>query len=83
MRIKAKLLLPRKELDEAGNEIDPRQELVNRLLEYKRFKDILNDLKKLEVERIKRQHRGNTLVELQLIANQDLADAELENLNLF
>ena len=28
MRIKAKLLLPRKELDEQGNEIDPRQELV-------------------------------------------------------
>ncbi len=26
MRIKAKMLLPRKELDEAGNEIDPRQE---------------------------------------------------------
>ncbi|MEY4150045.1 MAG: hypothetical protein RL555_649, partial [Bacteroidota bacterium] len=28
MRIKAKMLLPRKELDENGNEIDPREELV-------------------------------------------------------
>ena len=29
-RIKAKLLLPRKQLDESGNEIDPREELVQR-----------------------------------------------------
>ena len=33
MRIKAKMLLPRKELDAAGNEIDPRQELVDKILE--------------------------------------------------
>ena len=32
MRIKAKMLLPRKELDEQGNEIDPRQELVDKIL---------------------------------------------------
>src|SRR6201999_1673919 len=36
MRIKAKMLLPRKELDEQGNEIDPRQELVDKVLEYKK-----------------------------------------------
>ena len=33
MRIKAKMLLPRKEIDAAGNEIDPRQELVDKILE--------------------------------------------------
>jgi segregation and condensation protein A len=33
MRIKAKMLLPRKELDAEGNEIDPRQELIDKLLE--------------------------------------------------
>ena len=32
MRIKAKMLLPRKELDDQGNEIDPRQELVDKVL---------------------------------------------------
>jgi segregation and condensation protein A len=37
MRIKAKMLLPRKELDSQGNEIDPRQELINKILEYKSF----------------------------------------------
>ena len=39
MRIKARMLLPRKELDAQGNEIDPRQELVDKILEYKRFKE--------------------------------------------
>src|SRR5215213_5824070 len=39
MRIKAKMLLPRKEIDEQGNEIDPRQELIDKLLEYKRLKE--------------------------------------------
>src|SRR5258708_19387044 len=33
MRIKAKMLLPRKELDEQGNEIDPRQHLIHTLLD--------------------------------------------------
>src|SRR5579871_2352840 len=39
MRIKAKMLLPRRELDAQGNEIDPRMELVDKILEYKRFKE--------------------------------------------
>src|SRR5215470_9457596 len=39
MRIKARMLLPRKELDDQGNEIDPRLELVNKVLEYKRYKE--------------------------------------------
>ena len=39
MRIKAKMLLPRKELDAQGNEIDPRQELIDKILEYRKFKE--------------------------------------------
>ena len=35
IRIKARLLLPRKELDENNQEIDPRKELIQKLLEYK------------------------------------------------
>jgi len=83
MRIKAKMLLPRKDLDEAGNEIDPRQELVQKLLEYKSYKEIFADLQRMEQNRMQQQHRGNILVELQVIANQAIADAELENLTLF
>lgn len=83
MRIKAKMLLPRKDLDEEGNEIDPRQELVQKLLEYKSYKEIFSDLQRMEDDRQKKYLRGNILVELQLIANQAMADAELENLSLF
>ena len=38
MRIKSKMLLPRLMMDEDGNEVDPRDELVKHLLEYKKFK---------------------------------------------
>ncbi|MGH1336358.1 MAG: segregation and condensation protein A [Aureispira sp.] len=83
MRIKAKMLLPRKELDEEGNAIDPRAELVQRLIEYRRYKSILEELREMEQARAARQQRGNVLTELQQAATQALADAELENLTLF
>ena len=40
MRIKANTLLPRRELDEEGNEIYPREELIQRLIEYKQYKEV-------------------------------------------
>jgi segregation and condensation protein A len=82
-RIKAKMLLPRKPVDEEGNEIDPREELVQRLLEYKRYKSVLDDMRRLEDQRWLMNKRGNVSHELRLIANQALADAELESLTLF
>ena len=83
MRIKAKMLLPRKEVDEDGNEIDPREELVQRLLEYKRYKEVIEDMRSLEERRAHAVGRGNVSEELQKIANEALADAELESLTLF
>ncbi|MCI8863129.1 MAG: segregation/condensation protein A [Lachnospiraceae bacterium] len=44
LEIKAKLLLPA-EVDEEGEEIDPRAELVERLLEYKMYKYMALELK--------------------------------------
>jgi hypothetical protein len=52
MRIKAKMLLPRKELDEQGNEIDPRQELIDKLLEYKRYKEAAARMAEMEAVRM-------------------------------
>ncbi len=82
-RIKAKLLLPRKAVDEEGNEIDPREELVQRLLEYKKYKSILEDMRQLEEHRAQQSLRGYTSKELQKIATKALVDAELESLTLF
>ena len=42
--IKSRMLLP-KEVDEEGNEEDPRAELVEKLLEYKLFKAMAQELK--------------------------------------
>lgn len=83
MRIKSKMLLPRKELDMEGNEIDPREALVERLLEYRRYKSVLDDLRLLEKERSLKKVRGNTTKEIKKIAEKALVDAELESLSLY
>lgn len=48
IRIKAKMLIPRKELDENNVEIDPRSELIQKLLEYKAVKDVISELSNME-----------------------------------
>lgn len=86
MRIKAKMLLPRLEKDELGNEIDPRQDLVNKLLEYKQYKDATEEFKKKELEREQMFERGNVQKELSkiaLFADGSTYNAELNNLTLF
>lgn len=83
MRIKAKMLLPRKELDEFGNEIDPRKELVDRLVEYKRYKDVLGELSQLEEGRMLKLQRGNIETEQQLLAKKFSNEMELSSVNLF
>lgn len=50
MHIKSKMLLPPEENDEESvEEIDPREELVSKLLEYKKFKEAAGDLKDLQL----------------------------------
>ena len=83
MRIKAKLLLPRKQVDEEGNEIDPRRELVDRLMEYKRYKSVLEELRRLEEVRAFMNPRGYAATELRKLAEHALADAEMESVTLY
>jgi segregation and condensation protein A len=58
IRIKAKMLLPRPQTDEEEEIIDPRMELVSRLLEYKKFKELAFKLSDLEEQRSKIFPRG-------------------------
>jgi segregation and condensation protein A len=51
MRIKARMLLPAAPVDEEFDEEDPRAELVRRLLEYKRFKEMAEHLQTREQDR--------------------------------
>ena len=51
MRIKAKLLLPRLELNGDGEIMDPRTELIHQLIEYNRYKEAADLLKNLSMNR--------------------------------
>jgi segregation and condensation protein A len=57
MQIKVRMLLPR-EVDNQGEEIDPRMDLVNALLEYKRYKEMAEELQIMESEQRKIFFRG-------------------------
>ncbi|HEU4575463.1 MAG TPA: segregation/condensation protein A [Chitinophagaceae bacterium] len=83
MRIKAKMLLPRKELDAQGNEIDPREELVNKILEYKRFKEASAQMAEMEAMRMLMVKRGNIQKELSLIGEEAGEGTEIQNITLF
>ncbi len=83
MRIKAKMLLPRKEIDEQGNEIDPRQELIDQLLEYKRVKVAVELMKELEGNRSLRYSRGNQKNEVTELVKLLSDEGELETITLF
>jgi segregation and condensation protein A len=83
MRIKAKMLLPRKELDAQGNEIDPRQELVDKILEYKRFKEASAELAEMEALRFLMVKRGNLQKELSQIGEEAAEGSEIQTVTLF
>ena len=83
MRIKAKMLLPRPVLDELGNEIDPREELVQHLLEYKRYKSVISELITLESDRMDREKRGNLVQEIKSLSESSNVEAEMQHLDLF
>jgi segregation and condensation protein A len=83
MRIKAKLLLPRKELDAQGNEIDPRQELIDKILEYNRFKEAAVKMAEMEALRMLMVKRGNLQKELVQIGEDASEGTEIQTITLF
>jgi len=83
MRIKAKMLLPRKELDADGNEIDPRQELINKILEYKKFKEASAKMAEMEALRMLMLKRGNLQKELMQIGEEAGEGTEIQAVTLF
>ncbi|MDO3626824.1 ScpA family protein [Mucilaginibacter sp. BT774] len=82
MRIKAKMLLPRYAAEEDG-ELDPKAELVRKLIEYKRFKLICEELRPMEEERLKQEKRGNITFDLQQVEKTAVPGEELSELTLY
>ncbi len=84
MRIKSKMLLPRRDINpETGQEIDPRDELVSRLMEYKKFKEANEAMRLMEEERQSIAKRGNVLSENREIAALFETEFEMQNLTMF
>jgi segregation and condensation protein A len=83
MRIKSKMLLPRPQLDEAGNEIDPREELVKHLLEYKKYKSVVDVFHKMEDTELMKEKRGNLMKELKALAESTNVEAELQDVTVY
>jgi segregation and condensation protein A len=83
MRIKARMLLPRKETDAQGNEIDPRQELIDKILEYKRYKEAAASMAQMEAERMLLIRRGNIQTEMSAIGEEAGEGTEIQAITLY
>ena len=83
MRIKAKMLLPRYEADEAGDEADTKENLIRKLIEYKKFKELCEELRPYEDERFKQEKRGNIKHDLEQIEKVVLPGEELSEISLY
>ena len=59
-------------LDDEGNEIDPRDELVEHLIEYKKYKSVINDFSDLEIDRQSKSIRGNLFSEINIFQSHIL-----------
>ena len=74
MRVKARMMIPRPELDEDGDIIDPREELMQQLIDYRRFREASGILKNMAIDNsysIRRQFE------------QELSNAEDDELEVY
>jgi segregation and condensation protein A len=83
MRIKAKMLLPRYENPDGENEIDHKEELIRKLIEYKKFKEICEELHPFEDDRFKQEKRGNIAYDLEQTEKITQPGDELTELSLY
>jgi len=80
MQVKVKMLLP-KEVDEKGDEIDPRTDLVKALLEYKKYKEMAEELSFFEANQRKIMYRGDYSSDYKI--NYTEYDTLLKNISMF
>jgi segregation and condensation protein A len=83
MRIKAKMLLPRYEADAEGNEEDTKENLIRKLIEYKKFKEVCEELHPLEDGRFMQEKRGNIKFDIEQTEAIAQPGEELSELNLY
>ncbi|MDB5018820.1 MAG: scpA 3 [Mucilaginibacter sp.] len=83
MRIKAKMLLPRYEAEDTGDQTDTKEDLIRKLIEYKKFKEICEELHPFEDERFKQEKRGNIMFDIEQAETAAVPGEELSEINLY
>src|SRR5690606_21737462 len=83
MKIKARTLLPQINTDDQENEADLKEDLIQKLIAYKQFKLVCEELRTLEERRSLLEKRKNIAADLQLAAQTNHQKEELESLDLF
>jgi len=83
MRIKAKMLLPRHNAESDENDIDTKEGLIRKLIEYKKFKVLCDELRPFEEERFKQEKRGNIKTDLEHVEKVAVPGEELSEINLY
>lgn len=83
MAIKAKMMLPREESEEEElSEEDPRYELVQTLLEYKRYKEMGDDMVRIDFKARERYSRGYTEPDIVEEDNEPDSDDSLKEITM-
>lgn len=83
MRIKAKTLLPSIAVESEEDGIDSKEDLIQKLIIYKQFKEISEELKILEENRSRREKRKNISHDLAMASQVNDHSEELSSFNLF
>ena len=83
MRIKAKMLLPRHGADEEENQTDTKEDLIRKLIEYKKFKQVCEELHPFEDERFLQEKRGNIKADIEQTEAVAIPGEELSEINLY
>lgn len=83
MRIKARTLIPKLVVDDQENEIDLQEDLIQKLIVYKQFKLVCEELKVLEESRKQLYGRGNVDFDLSLATKESEQIEELASFDLF
>jgi len=83
MRIKAKTILPRPSTNDEESEVDLKQNLIQKLIAYKQFKIVCEELKKLEDTRAQLYERGNIQQELKTLKKTNSTEADLSTVSLY
>lgn len=82
MRIKARTLLPSNKADEE-DEVDPKEDLIQKLIIYKQFKNICEELRTFEEKRGKMAKRKNIHLDLDRAAETKEYQEELQSFDLY